>query len=159
MNSPASAPFVIHSLRDRKSTRLNSSHSQISYAVFCLKNKTHLHSHSTPEPVLLLAQPPHLFVRRMQRILAEPAPRSVVRVGSQSSAHRDGIVSRLDTLAGVVASVVEVVQLKLTRKALYAEVLVRVGDVRVLLLDQRRDHVDLLGDVLGRARVLLFFFF
>src|SRR2546430_11354738 len=28
-------------LRDRKSTRLNSSHSQISYAVFCLKKKTH----------------------------------------------------------------------------------------------------------------------
>src|SRR5256886_12431603 len=26
-------------LADRKSTRLNSSHSQISYAVFCLKNK------------------------------------------------------------------------------------------------------------------------
>src|SRR2546430_10139908 len=26
---------------DRKSTRLNSSHSQISYAVFCLKNKQH----------------------------------------------------------------------------------------------------------------------
>src|SRR2546430_9928142 len=32
-----------HSLQpppDRKSTRLNSSHSQISYAVFCLKKKT-----------------------------------------------------------------------------------------------------------------------
>src|SRR2546430_13613814 len=28
-----------HSKRDRKSTRLNSSHSQISYAVFCLKKK------------------------------------------------------------------------------------------------------------------------
>src|SRR2546430_16763923 len=28
------------SLEDRKSTRLNSSHSQISYAVFCLKKKT-----------------------------------------------------------------------------------------------------------------------
>src|SRR2546427_7905901 len=27
-------------MRDRKSTRLNSSHSQISYAVFCLKKKT-----------------------------------------------------------------------------------------------------------------------
>src|SRR5688572_31723954 len=27
-------------VRDRKSTRLNSSHSQISYAVFCLKKKT-----------------------------------------------------------------------------------------------------------------------
>src|SRR2546430_11361323 len=29
--------------RDRKSTRLNSSHSQISYAVFCLKKKKNLH--------------------------------------------------------------------------------------------------------------------
>src|SRR2546430_11422107 len=29
--------IVGHSERDRKSTRLNSSHSQISYAVFCLK--------------------------------------------------------------------------------------------------------------------------
>src|SRR2546430_3932205 len=29
---------------DRKSTRLNSSHSQISYAVFCLKKKKHPHS-------------------------------------------------------------------------------------------------------------------
>src|SRR2546430_6584267 len=28
-----------HERRDRKSTRLNSSHSQISYAVFCLKKK------------------------------------------------------------------------------------------------------------------------
>src|SRR2546430_15795827 len=27
-------------VKDRKSTRLNSSHSQISYAVFCLKKKT-----------------------------------------------------------------------------------------------------------------------
>src|SRR5688572_30868511 len=29
-----------HDRGDRKSTRLNSSHSQISYAVFCLKKKT-----------------------------------------------------------------------------------------------------------------------
>src|SRR5688572_32502241 len=29
-------------LVDRKSTRLNSSHSQISYAVFCLKKKTYI---------------------------------------------------------------------------------------------------------------------
>src|SRR2546430_13724753 len=29
---------------DRKSTRLNSSHSQISYAVFCLKKKHHIHA-------------------------------------------------------------------------------------------------------------------
>src|SRR5439155_24861991 len=33
-------PFVrISSIRDRKSTRLNSSHVAISYAVFCLKKK------------------------------------------------------------------------------------------------------------------------
>src|SRR2546430_12317600 len=30
-------------VRDRKSTRLNSSHSQISYAVFCLKKKSNAH--------------------------------------------------------------------------------------------------------------------
>src|SRR2546427_7801827 len=34
------AQFLAHRLNlDRKSTRLNSSHSQISYAVFCLKKK------------------------------------------------------------------------------------------------------------------------
>src|SRR5258708_31161257 len=32
-------------LRDRKSTRLNSSHQIISYAVFCLKKKTHTKPH------------------------------------------------------------------------------------------------------------------
>src|SRR3712207_8607577 len=31
--------------RDRKSTRLNSSHANISYAVFCLKKKKHLNTH------------------------------------------------------------------------------------------------------------------
>src|SRR5688572_31721373 len=34
-------PGRLASRRDRKSTRLNSSHSQISYAVFCLKKKKH----------------------------------------------------------------------------------------------------------------------
>src|SRR2546430_12165821 len=33
------APPLRGELQDRKSTRLNSSHSQISYAVFCLKKK------------------------------------------------------------------------------------------------------------------------
>src|SRR2546430_11924109 len=36
---------------DRKSTRLNSSHSQISYAVFCLKKKRQILQHSW-KPVL-----------------------------------------------------------------------------------------------------------
>src|SRR5256886_10270920 len=35
------APEVISQPKDRKSTRLNSSHSQISYAVFCLKKQKH----------------------------------------------------------------------------------------------------------------------
>src|SRR2546428_9856620 len=35
-------------LRDRKSTRLNSSHDQISYAVFCLKKKKRTHTDRTP---------------------------------------------------------------------------------------------------------------
>src|SRR2546430_7158357 len=33
---------------DRKSTRLNSSHSQISYAVFCLKKKKNMRLHRRP---------------------------------------------------------------------------------------------------------------
>src|SRR2546430_6212025 len=37
-------------MRDRKSTRLNSSHSQISYAVFCLKKKKKIDEKSTPQP-------------------------------------------------------------------------------------------------------------
>src|SRR2546430_7584552 len=43
----------LNSVVDRKSTRLNSSHSQISYAVFCLKKKkkkqTNIHS-DKPQP-------------------------------------------------------------------------------------------------------------
>src|SRR2546430_3446960 len=34
--------------QDRKSTRLNSSHSQISYAVFCLKKKNNSDKHHSP---------------------------------------------------------------------------------------------------------------
>src|SRR2546421_9606736 len=41
----ASAVFLAADVaKDRKSTRLNSSHDQISYAVFCLKKKTHSRS-------------------------------------------------------------------------------------------------------------------
>src|SRR2546430_10307930 len=36
--------------RDRKSTRLNSSHSQISYAGFCLKKKHNLPAFAAPRP-------------------------------------------------------------------------------------------------------------
>src|SRR5207249_5586061 len=41
-----------HKLRDRKSTRLNSSHVSISYAVFCLKKKKIISSSSTTNHVI-----------------------------------------------------------------------------------------------------------
>src|SRR3712207_8815066 len=39
--SPLRMEASLNSVEDRKSTRLNSSHANISYAVFCLKNKKH----------------------------------------------------------------------------------------------------------------------
>src|SRR6266581_4807357 len=45
---------LTHGIADRKSTRLNSSHPSISYAVFCLKNKNPDH----PEPLVQPGQPP-----------------------------------------------------------------------------------------------------
>src|SRR2546430_11885930 len=45
---PASGPPPC--TQDRKSTRLNSSHSQISYAVFCLKKKKKQNLHTLIEP-------------------------------------------------------------------------------------------------------------
>src|SRR5438477_8070006 len=38
---PAGAAAGVRAVADRKSTRLNSSHMSISYAVFCLKKKIH----------------------------------------------------------------------------------------------------------------------
>src|SRR5260221_3591002 len=40
MLEPFEAVHLVVRLQDRKSTRLNSSHTVISYAVFCLKKKT-----------------------------------------------------------------------------------------------------------------------
>src|SRR5256886_4391657 len=54
------SPSSKRSPPDRKSTRLNSSHSQISYAVFCLKKKI---SH----PVFPVAEKPGEIVQHVQR--------------------------------------------------------------------------------------------
>src|SRR2546430_12082756 len=48
--------------RDRKSTRLNSSHSQISYAVFCLKKKTKKLSHPSTEAARGPPNAPHACI-------------------------------------------------------------------------------------------------
>src|SRR2546427_4130483 len=44
-------------VRDRKSTRLNSSHSQISYAVFCLKKKNRTNQITPRQPEIAEPQP------------------------------------------------------------------------------------------------------
>src|SRR2546430_7503629 len=67
----------LHSLTDRKSTRLNSSHSQISYAVFCLKKKkTHVPNPRRPP---CLHQPP--FNSRTPRLPRPPWLRLLSNVG------------------------------------------------------------------------------
>src|SRR5256886_11641076 len=43
-NGSSPCSLLEDSTKDRKSTRLNSSHSQISYAVFCLKKKKKHHT-------------------------------------------------------------------------------------------------------------------
>src|SRR3712207_8085982 len=48
---PSQSPFTNGGQEvDRKSTRLNSSHANISYAVFCLKKKTHTIVSASPVP-------------------------------------------------------------------------------------------------------------
>src|SRR3989442_6525957 len=47
---PLRARPPLRSLLDRKSTRLNSSHVRISYAVFCLKKKTNNRHDALPHP-------------------------------------------------------------------------------------------------------------
>src|SRR5688572_31788803 len=44
---------ALRNVRDRKSTRLNSSHSQISYAVFCLKKKNNQTNKAHTQPSIL----------------------------------------------------------------------------------------------------------
>src|SRR3972149_6423078 len=57
---------------DRKSTRLNSSHSQISYADFCLKKKT---KHPPPRPEAWQAGPRAGWGRATKGCLVLRAPR------------------------------------------------------------------------------------
>src|SRR2546427_6790701 len=56
--APNSGVFVLPTTSaDRKSTRLNSSHSQISYAVFCLKKKKHSDAQLDHEPHTAALEP------------------------------------------------------------------------------------------------------
>src|SRR2546430_8637991 len=57
VEGPLEGPLHFDEVGDRKSTRLNSSHSQISYAVFCLKKKKTMDSQ--PLPPMLFTQQRH----------------------------------------------------------------------------------------------------
>src|SRR3712207_8396196 len=46
INGEIPKAIIVNIILDRKSTRLNSSHANISYAVFCLKKKKQRHLHS-----------------------------------------------------------------------------------------------------------------
>src|SRR5256886_13550020 len=74
----ASASFPRCDLRneadaDRKSTRLNSSHSQISYAVFCLKKK----NNQTARPILTGLLPKSIQATTPARLRSLPSVRHV----------------------------------------------------------------------------------
>src|SRR2546422_2692230 len=59
-------PFIVRGRLDRKSTRLNSSHGYISYAVFCLKKKNQHHDVGGAELLSVLRQPSKCYTRRIQ---------------------------------------------------------------------------------------------
>src|SRR2546430_10891746 len=84
----------LDAVADRKSTRLNSSHSQISYAVFCLKTKSHplqmLPRRARPSPY---TAPPGCRARHLHFRIHLPetqfSPRPVV--ADRESAHTPSI--------------------------------------------------------------------
>src|SRR5438552_11671520 len=65
-------PVAVHPPTDRKSTRLNSSHQIISYAVFCLKKKKNQghESHDPPHKPTLN----HLSGTILPQTLSQPEP-------------------------------------------------------------------------------------
>src|SRR5256885_5873127 len=58
-NRPRRPSASAQSITDRKSTRLNSSHLVISYAVFCLKKKKRSHDHMAHRPQPLVTTKLH----------------------------------------------------------------------------------------------------
>src|SRR2546430_12154411 len=94
VTSTTSFAKTIHA--DRKSTRLNSSHSQISYAVFCLKKKKKEHHHQMLRDHI---RPRHLLApaRALNTHTLRPPPRqrhrsfvsaSLVRNHARDNTHR-----------------------------------------------------------------------
>src|SRR2546421_1239795 len=78
--------------RDRKSTRLNSSHDQISYAVFCLKKKKKHHlRRSIHKRTPRMLNSPVLLTD----VTCPPTPRILLRTSPQVS-HLDNIIALMN---------------------------------------------------------------
>src|SRR5207245_7768002 len=75
---PVSNAYGLTNVPDRKSTRLNSSHGSISYAVFCLKKKSRQRAE----------RPPRARQRRAPTGPAERDPHSAGRKGGECAAAR-----------------------------------------------------------------------
>src|SRR2546430_13617410 len=71
-----------HAVRDRKSTRLNSSHSQISYAVFCLKKKKKHHNQLHPHYEFHVLQPKNIrsYMLSLQSVISRLWPTSATPI-------------------------------------------------------------------------------
>src|SRR2546430_1660465 len=67
---------------DRKSTRLNSSHSQISYAVFCLKKKK---NNTSDANIVLEADSPSLHTHKYNTDFIHPSPHHISQIRTTTS--------------------------------------------------------------------------
>src|SRR5438105_8675232 len=75
---PCSPAEKVEETTDRKSTRLNSSHEWISYAVFCLKKKRHQHLPGIMLPESLSVVHPSQRRALVQGDVAGPVARDVI---------------------------------------------------------------------------------
>src|SRR2546430_7207458 len=80
MSAPGTRSASSRPAADRKSTRLNSSHSQISYAVFCLKKKNtpaHTFGRARRRPLILVANyPTRCYMILVEHSTMRSVPRS-----------------------------------------------------------------------------------
>src|SRR5256886_7364483 len=123
--------------RDRKSTRLNSSHSQISYAVFCLKKKAPWASAETASSRdHRLRKLDERMPRRVDLIPAHVVDADLV-IHSVREAHLDDTVDEGPT--------------EVHRHRFVDSLLDRIQDEAEVRLRARRDDLEELGDRLWRV--------
>src|SRR2546430_5832050 len=77
-SGPSSSAYASSKRLDRKSTRLNSSHSQISYAVFCLKKKKKIANLPALNYMIVHIHDPYSPYSPFSSVLHRPRTRFVV---------------------------------------------------------------------------------